>query len=94
MDRRTVYEKIYTSNNTWYFVYIVNRNCSRTEWETYDAEAFQQALEQDGFTVQEGELGYFDLIKLLEEGVLPSAYGNNPTTKYVIILFHRHLVMK
>jgi hypothetical protein len=28
-------------------------------------------------------LGYFDLIKLLEEGVLPSAYGNNPTTKYV-----------
>ena len=51
--------------------------------ETYDAGAFQQALEQDGFTVQEGELAYFDLIRLLEEGVLPSAYGNNPTTKYV-----------
>jgi len=51
--------------------------------ETYDAGAFQQALEQDGFTVEEGELGYFDLIGLLEAGVLPSAYGNNPTTKYV-----------
>jgi hypothetical protein len=51
--------------------------------ETYDARAFQQALEQDGFTVQEGELAYFDLIRLLEEGVLPSAYGNNPSTKYV-----------
>lgn len=51
--------------------------------ETYDAESFRQALEQDGFTVQDGELGYFDLIKLLEEGALPSAYGNNPTTKYV-----------
>ncbi len=53
------------------------------ENETYEAEVFQQALEQDGFTVKEGELGYFDLIGLLEKGVLPSAYGNNPTTKYV-----------
>ncbi|HII79579.1 MAG TPA: hypothetical protein HA261_04075 [Methanosarcina sp.] len=51
--------------------------------ETYDTEAFRQALEQDGFTVQEGELGFFDLIKLYDEGVLPSAYGNNPTTKYI-----------
>jgi hypothetical protein len=48
-----------------------------------DVEAFQQALEQDGFTVQEGELGFFDFIKLCDEGVLPSAYGNNPTTKYL-----------
>ena len=52
--------------------------------ETYDAGAFQQALEQDGFTVQEGEVGYFDFLKLFNEGVLPSAYGNNPTTKYLI----------
>lgn len=51
--------------------------------KTYDAEAFRQALEKDGFTVQKGELGYFDLIKLLEKGILPSAYGNNPTTKYI-----------
>ncbi|AKB81121.1 hypothetical protein MSBR3_0543 [Methanosarcina barkeri 3] len=51
--------------------------------KTYDAEAFRQALEQDGFTVKEGELGYFDLIGLLEKGIIPSAYGNNPTTKYV-----------
>lgn len=54
-----------------------------TNMETYDAEAFRQALEQEGFTVQEGELGYFDLIGMLEKGILPSAYGNNPTTKYV-----------
>ncbi|MDQ1251044.1 MAG: hypothetical protein QG646_113 [Euryarchaeota archaeon] len=52
--------------------------------EANDTEAFQQALEQDGFIVQEGELAYFDLLRLLEEGVLPSAYGNNPTTKYLI----------
>jgi hypothetical protein len=32
-----------------------------TQNETYDAGAFQQALEKDGFTVQEGELAYFDL---------------------------------
>lgn len=53
------------------------------DMEVNDSDAFRQALEQDGFTVQEGELGYFDLIGLLEKGVLPSAYGNNPTTKYV-----------
>ncbi len=51
--------------------------------DTGDVDAFRQALEQDGFTVQEGEIGYFDLIKLYDEGTLPSAYGNNPATKYL-----------
>jgi hypothetical protein len=50
---------------------------------TGDVEAFQQALEQDGFTVQKGDLGYYDMIKPYDMGVLPSVYGNNPTTKYV-----------
>jgi hypothetical protein len=50
---------------------------------TGDVKAFQQALEKDGFTVQKGELGYLDYIKLLNEGVLPSAWGNNPSTKYL-----------
>ena len=27
-----------------------------------DVEAFKQALEQDGFTVQQGGLGYFDFM--------------------------------
>ena len=52
--------------------------------KTGDVKAFQQALEKDGFTVQKGGLGYFDLIKLYDLGVLPSAYGNNPTTKYLV----------
>jgi hypothetical protein len=50
---------------------------------TGDVMAFQKALEKDGFTVQQGELGYLDLIKLYDRGILPSAYGNNPTTKYL-----------
>jgi hypothetical protein len=49
-----------------------------------DVEAFRQALEQDDFIVQEGELGFFDFIQLYEAGVLPSAYGNNPATRYLI----------
>jgi hypothetical protein len=48
-----------------------------------DVEAFKQALEQDGFTVQQGALGFFDLIKLYDLGVLPNALGNNPSTKYL-----------
>jgi hypothetical protein len=48
-----------------------------------DVGAFKQALEQDGFTVQQGRIGYLDIIKLYDTGVLPSAYGNNPSTKYL-----------
>lgn len=51
--------------------------------ETGNVEAFKRALEQDGFTVQQGGIGYFDTIKVYNSGVLPSAYGNNPTTKYL-----------
>lgn len=51
--------------------------------EAGDVEALRQALEQDGFIVQEGELGFFDFIQLYDAGVLPSAYGNNPATKYL-----------
>lgn len=50
---------------------------------TGDVNAFQEALEKDGFTVQKGGLGYFDLIKLYDLGVIPSAYASNPTTKYL-----------
>jgi hypothetical protein len=48
-----------------------------------DVEGFKQALEKDGFTVQQGRIGYLDIIKLYDTGVLPSAYGNNPSTKYL-----------
>lgn len=41
-----------------------------------DVGAFKQSLEQDGFTVQQGELGCFDLIKLYNEGFLPSTWHN------------------
>ena len=34
---------------------------------TGDVNAFKQALEKDGFTVQQGVLGYFDFIKLVKE---------------------------
>ena len=51
-----------------------------------DVEAFKQALEQDGFTVQQGGLTYFDFMKLYNSGVMPSAYGNNPATKYLVYL--------
>ena len=51
-----------------------------------DVEAFKQALEQDGFTVRQGGLSFFDLLKVYNNGVVPSAYGNNPNTKYLNLL--------
>jgi len=57
--------------------------CLARGGETGGEEAFVQALEEDGFIVQKGRLGYLDLIKLHEAGLVPSAYGNNPATKYL-----------
>jgi len=51
-----------------------------------DVNAFKQALEKDGFTVREGGLTYFDFMKLYNSHVMPSAYGNNPATKYLVYL--------
>lgn len=51
--------------------------------KTGDVKAFQKALEKNGFTVQKGELGYYDFTKLYDKGVLPSPYGANPATKYL-----------
>ncbi|HPH48247.1 MAG TPA: hypothetical protein PLK98_01885, partial [Methanothrix sp.] len=48
-----------------------------------DVNAFKQALEKDGFTVQQGAVGFFDVIKLYDLRVLPNALGNNPSTKYL-----------
>jgi len=50
---------------------------------TSDVNAFKLALEKDGFTVQEGKLGPVDLIKMYSVGFLPTAGGNNPSTKYL-----------
>jgi hypothetical protein len=33
-----------------------------------DVNAFQQTLEKDGFTVQQGSVGFFDVIKLYRHG--------------------------
>ncbi len=57
--------------------------CPAQNATTGDVNAFKQALEKDGFTVQKGGLGFFDAIKLHDLGVLPSCYGNNPATKYL-----------
>ena len=54
--------------------------------KTGNSDSFKQALEADGFTVQEGRLAYFDFMKLYNNGILPSAYGNNPSTKYLVFL--------
>ncbi|HQF16597.1 MAG TPA: hypothetical protein PLI05_05965 [Methanotrichaceae archaeon] len=48
-----------------------------------DVGSFIQNLEQDGFTVQQGALGSYDFMALYDAGVVPSAYGANPSTKYL-----------
>jgi hypothetical protein len=53
--------------------------------ERPNVEAFKQALAKDGFTVQEGGFEYVNLIDLYFSNpvFMPTAAGNNPTTKYI-----------
>jgi hypothetical protein len=62
------------------FATLIGTSLAQT---TGDVNAFKLALEKDGFTVQQGSIGYFDIIKLYNLGILPSAYGNNPSTRYL-----------
>ncbi len=64
------------------------------DMDTDDVGAFKQALEQDGFTVQKGELGSWDWLKLYDLGLLPSAYGGNPATKYLTYFVPPHPVAR
>jgi hypothetical protein len=57
--------------------------CIAQNATTGEVNVFKQALEKDGFTVQQGEIGYLDFIKLVNLEVTPSAWGNNPSTKYL-----------
>lgn len=45
--------------------------------------AFITALEREGFTVQQGKLENFDVLAMYDAGIIPSCYGNNPTTPYL-----------
>jgi hypothetical protein len=66
------------------FILAVFIGTSLSQYPTIsDVNAFQQALEKDGFTVQQGAVGFFDVIKLYDLGVLPNALGNNPSTRYL-----------
>ncbi len=66
------------------FVTLIG-TCLAQNATTDDVNAIKQALEKDGFTVREGGLGYFDFMKLYNMGILPSAYGNNPSTQYLVL---------
>ncbi len=46
--------------------------------------ALREALENEGFLVQEGKLETFDVLKIFDAGLIPSCWGNNPTTPYMI----------
>lgn len=51
---------------------------------TGDAAKFKTALEEKGFTVEEGEMKYVDLFQLCSEGKIPSCYGNNADNPYLV----------
>ena len=48
-----------------------------------DVDTFREALEADGFTVQEGKLETFDVIAMYGAGLVPSCYGNNAQAPYM-----------
>ncbi len=47
-------------------------------------DAFIVALQEQGFTVQQGKFEAFDVLAMYDAGVIPSCYGNNPSTPYLV----------
>lgn len=47
-------------------------------------DAFIAALQDEGFTVQQGKFEAFDVLAMYDAGVIPSCYGNNPSTPYLV----------
>ena len=45
--------------------------------------AFISALEREGFIVQEGKFELFDVLAMYDAQIIPSCYGNNPSTPYL-----------
>jgi len=46
-------------------------------------DAFIAALQEQGFTVQQGKFEQFDVLAMYEAGIIPSCFGNNPSTPYL-----------
>jgi hypothetical protein len=46
-------------------------------------DAFVAALEKEGFTVQQGKFENFNVLAMYDAGIIPSCFGNNPTTPYL-----------
>src|SRR5512142_2088522 len=44
-----------------------------------------QQLESDGFTVQRGAVAPVDLVQLLCQGAMPTAFYNNPGAPYLLL---------
>lgn len=46
-------------------------------------DAFIAALEEQGFTVQQGKLEMFDVLAMYDAGIIPSCYFFNPSSPYL-----------
>lgn len=47
-------------------------------------DAFISALQEEGFTVQHGKLEKFDVQAMYDAHIIPSCFGNNPSTPYLV----------
>lgn len=63
-------------------ILLILNSCGQVKEE--NIEAFRTALDQDGFDVQDGKLIPLNIPELFCAKVLPSCYGNNNDTPYMV----------
>lgn len=49
-------------------------------------QTLKRALERDGFIVQKGKFKVADLFAMYDAGLVPSCFGNNPSSPYLVAL--------
>jgi len=70
----------------WFFTVTAygNQGASPDDVSYQQIAALREALEREGFLVQEGKFESFDVLRIFDAGLIPSCWGNNPTTPYLV----------
>lgn len=68
--------------------------CNCEENNEKKVKEFINSLENQGYTVQEGELKYIDILKYCSEGLVNTALGNNVGAPYALLHLFHHLLAK
>lgn len=81
-SKYNAYPYLYNTNSSMYNPNFSRPSTENTNENDKNINNFVSTLEKEGFIVQEGQLSYLDVLKLVSEGIISSAFANNAGAPY------------